>query len=281
LACEIDILIYGSTEIGFLIASQLHQQHNVTVLSDSRELNEKFNNLDITISEGSGVDITVLEKNGAAKAKIFIACSALDEANVVACWTIKKIADTETICFIRKPTLYRNLSSSAHNHYQTRYDIDSIIWPAQLLTQDIFRIISVPDALDVEFLAGGKAKLFEYRIKDTSIIINKPIVACNFPKDVLIAGITREGNRLQVHNVDIIALIEGGKGEVMRLTIPETFKEVRIMDFKLPVNAIIGVITRGHRLLIPNGNTLICPDDRLKIFTMKEDSENIKRRFFP
>ena len=62
-----DILIYGSTEIGFLIASQLHQQHNVTVLSDSKELNEKFNNLDITISEGSGVDITVLEKNGQPK----------------------------------------------------------------------------------------------------------------------------------------------------------------------------------------------------------------------
>jgi hypothetical protein len=37
-----DTLIYGSTEIVFLIASQLHQQHNVTVLSDSKELNEKF-----------------------------------------------------------------------------------------------------------------------------------------------------------------------------------------------------------------------------------------------
>ena len=62
-----DILIYGSTEMAFLIASQLHQQHNVTVLSDSKELNEKFNNLDITISEGSGVDFNVLEKNGLQK----------------------------------------------------------------------------------------------------------------------------------------------------------------------------------------------------------------------
>jgi trk system potassium uptake protein TrkA len=66
---------------------------------------------------------------------LFITCSALDEANIVACWTVKKLADTETICFFSKPAFYRNLSSTSQNQYQTRYDIDSIIWPEQLLTQ--------------------------------------------------------------------------------------------------------------------------------------------------
>ena len=437
------------TEIGYLIASGLHHQHNVTLLHDENgDLYEKFINLDISMVEGGGGDITVLETIEAAKAGLFIACSSLDEANIVACWTIKKIADTETICFISKPSLFRNFSSSINNQYQTRYDIDSIIWPEQLLTQDIFRIISVPNALDVEFLVGGKAKLFEYRIKETSRIIDKPIMACQFPADMLIAGITREDklfipngkttirlhdkvffigtgpaldtlaadffqqssevksvsiigggsvgcmladllecrgirvkliefdsqrceylanylkktlvlqgdgtdlellesesiaeaevcvcitnndeknllcsllvkqlgskriitrvgnlqnyelfakvgidvvvspkasaltevlNRIQVRDVDIIALIEGGKGEVLRLTIPETFKEVRIKEFKFPVNAIIGVIARGHRVLIPNGDTLLLPGDRLKIFTMIEDSETIKELFF-
>ena len=66
----------------------------------------------------------------------------------------------------------------------------------------------------------------------------------------------------------------------MRLTISETFKEIKIKDFKFPVNAIIGVIIRGHRVLIPNGDTVISPGDRLKIFTMKEDSETIKKLFY-
>ena len=306
----------------------------------------------------------------------------------------------------------------------------------------------MPDALDVEFLAGGKAKLFEYRIKENSAIIDKPIMACKFPTDMLIAGITRDDklfipdgrttirlhdkvffigtgpaldtlaadffqqssavkkvsiigggsvgfmlaemlenrgikvklieldsqrcedlanslkktlvlqgdgtdlellesesiaeadvcvcitnndeknllcsllvkqlgskriitrvgnlqnyelfarvgidvvvspkasalaevlNRIQVRGVDIIALIEGGKGEMLRLTIPETFKEVRIKDLNFPVNAIIGVIVRGHRVLIPNGETLLFPGDRLKVFTMKENSQTIKELFF-
>jgi trk system potassium uptake protein TrkA len=443
-----DILLYGMTEIGYLIASGLHQQHNITLLHDEKGgLHEKFINLDISMIEGSGGDLAVLETIEAARADLFIACSSMDEANIVACWTIKKIADTETICFISKPSLFHNFSSSINTRYHTRYDIDSIIWPEQLLTQDIFRIISVPDALDVEFLAGGKAKLFEYRIKETSRIIDTPIMACGFPADMLIVGISRDDklfipngqttirlhdkvffigigpaldtlaadffqqssevksvsiigggsvgfmlaemlenrgvrvklielgsqrceqlanslqktlvlqgdgtdlellesesiaeadvcvcitnndeknllcsllvkqlgskriitrvsnlqnyelfarvgidvvvspkasaltevlNRIQILGVDIIALIEGGKGEVLRITIPETFKEVRIKDLKFPVNAIIGVIVRGHRVLIPNGDTLLLAGDRLKIFTMKEDSETLKKLF--
>lgn len=444
-----DILLYGTTEISYLIASQLHQQHNVTILSDNPKLDEKFNNLDISMSEGDGGDIAALEKIDAAKADLFIACCSLDEANIVACWTVKKIADIETICFISKPSLYKNFSSTIQSNYQTRYDIDSIIWPEQLLTQDIFRIISVPDALDVEFLAGGKAKLCEYKIKENSDIIDRRVMKCNFPKNVLIAGISRDDrlfipsgetqiklhdkiffigtsigldslaadffkhnnkvntvsiigggsvgfmlaeklegqginvkiiehdtercdylantlkntlvlkgdgtdlelleseaiaeadvcvsttnndeknllcslllkqlgsqrtvtrvsnlqnydlfarvgidvlvspktsaltevhNRIQSHDVHIIALIEGGKGQVLELTTSSSFDRIMLKDFKFPVNAIIGVIIRGHRVLIPSGNTLICPGDQLKIFTMQEDSETIRNLFIP
>jgi len=443
-----DILVYGATEFSYLVASRLHHQHNITILHDNDEPGEKFSNLDASIVEGSGGDISVLERIEAQKIDLFIACSAIDEANIVACWTIKKIADTETICFIGKAALYANFSSMTDNRYLTRYDIDSIIWPEQLLTQDIFRIISVPEALDVEYLAGGKAKLFEYRIKKDSAIINTSISKCNFPNNVLIPGITRDGklfipngstiielhdkvffigtgmaldtlaaeffehdrkvknvsiigggsvgfmlaekleqtgirvkiieqqqkrcefladslkktlvlqgngtdlelleseaiaaadvcvcttdndeknllcsllikqlgskriitrvgniqnyelfehvgidvvvspkasaltevlNRVQIQNVDVIALIEGGKGEVLRLTIPDTFQEIRMRDLKLPVNAIVGVVIRGHKVIIPHGDTKLLPGDRLKIFTMIEDSDPIKNFFF-
>ncbi len=443
-----DILLYGTTEMSYLVASRLHQEHNITLLHEPGELSEKFASLDIRIVEGSGGDLAVLEKIETHKTDLFIACSALDEANIVACWTIKKIVDTETICFIGKASLYKNFSSSTHNRYHVRYDIDSIIWPEKLLTQDIFRIISVPEALDVEYLAGGKAKLFEYRIKEGSSLINTPIMNCNFPKDVLIPGITRDGklfipkgnttilyddkvffigfdtaldtlaadifkhdkkvktvsiigggsvgfmlaeklertnkkvkiielnperceflanslkktlvlqgngtdlellesesiaaadacicttnndeknllcsllikqlgskrivtrvgniqnyelfehvgidvvvspkasaltevlNRVQMRDVNVLAILEGGKGEVLQLTLPDTFKEVQIKDLKLTANAIIGVIIRGHKVLIPNGVTFLQPQDRLKIFTMKEDSEKIKEFFF-
>jgi trk system potassium uptake protein len=56
-----DILIYGTTEFSYLLAARLHQQHNITILHDSGELSEKFRNLDVSLVEGSGGDIAVLD----------------------------------------------------------------------------------------------------------------------------------------------------------------------------------------------------------------------------
>lgn len=440
-----NILIYGATEIGHMVAMHLCQDHNVTVIDALKSPPEKFTNLDIGFISGSGADVTALEQGNIDKVDLFIACSGLDEANVVACWTVKKIADPETICFVHSKELYSNLNST--DKYKSRYDIDVVIWPQYLLTQDIFRIISVPDAIDVEHFAEGQGKLFEYRIKENSTLINIKVKDCPFPPDVLIVGITRDNelfipdgstvilyddkviflgtgpaldllsarifqqsnpiktatvigggnvgfllatkleqagikvklieqdrerclfladnlkkslilhgngtdlellegeligqsdvavtvtnndeknllcslmikqlgceriitrvenarnvnlfervgidvvvspresaltellNRVQRHNIDILALVEGGQGELLRIALPDDFVETRVMDIHFEVSAIIGVIQRGRRIIIPNGMTMIQPGDLLKVFTMAQNAEIIKKQF--
>lgn len=440
-----NILIYGATELGYMVATRLYQEHSITLIDDLERLPDKFNNLDISFVSGSGADVDALEQGSVEKCDLFISCAALDEANIVACWTVKKIVDIETICFVRTMELYRNLVSPKQNQYQTRYDIDTIIWPEQLLTQDIFRIISVPDAIDVEYFAEGRAKLFEYRIKENSILSNTRVMDCSFPNNVLIVGITRDHNlfipsgsttievddkvifmgtgpaldnlaatifqasnrirtavligggsvgfmlaqkleqagikvkiiehdqarcvfladnlkktlilhgdgtdlellegesvedadvtvcvtnndeknllcsllikqlgmtrrivtrvsnaqtaqlfervgidvavspresaltellnRVQARNVDILALVEGGQGEVLRLTLPNDFVDMRVIDLDFAVQAVIGIVKRGRRLIIPNGETVLKASDQLKIFTMADDAEAVK-----
>lgn len=443
-----NILIYGATELGYMVAMRLYQEHSITLIDDIEKLPEKFNTLDISFISGSGADVDALEQGELEDCSLFIACSGLDEANIVACWTVKKIVDLETICFVRTMELYRNLVSPQQNRYQTRYDIDTVIWPEQLLTQDIFRIISVPDAIDVEYFAEGRAKLFEYRIKKGSTLRDTRVMDCSFPNNVLIVGITRDHNlfipdgstliqtddkvifmgtglaldnlaasifqssnniktavligggsvglmlaqqleqakikvklierdknrcvfladklkkslilhgdgtdlellecesvgdadvtvcitnndeknllcsllvkqlgserriitrvsnartaqlfervgidvvvspresaltellnRVQARDVNILALVEGGQGEVIRLTLPDTFPDTRVMDLRFGVQAIIGVIKRGRRLIIPNGETVLQASDQLKIFTMADDAKAVKTLF--
>lgn len=187
-----NILLYGATELGFLLAQRLYQEHSVTLIDNLKKLPDRFNNLDLSFVAGTGADIDALEQANVEDCQLFVACSALDEANIVACWTVKKIVDIETICFVHTMELYRNLISARQKRYQTRYDIDTVIWPELLLTQDIFRIVSVPDAIDVEYFAEGRAKLFEYRIRENSPLLNSKIMDCVFPQDVLIVGITRD-----------------------------------------------------------------------------------------
>ncbi len=443
-----NLLIYGATDIGYMIAQNLYQKHSITLIDDLAKLPEKFNVLDISFISGTGSDIDALEQGDVEKCELFIACSPLDEANIVACWTVKKIVDIETICFVHTMELYRNLVSARQKHYHTRYDIDTVIWPELLLTQDIFRIVSVPDAIDVEYFAEGRAKLFEYRIKENADLVNRRVMDCSFPPDVLIVGITRdhklfipngstlimEGdkvifmglgpaldllaanifqstnqtktavligggsigfmlarkleeagirvkiieedeercvfladnlgkslvlhgdgtdlklleeksvadadvsicitnndeknllcsllikqfgtehriitrvsntltaqlfervgidvavsprasaltallNRVQTYDADILATVGGGQGEVLRLTLPESFQDTLVMDLKFQARAIIGVVKRGRDLIIPSGNTSLMAGDQLNIFTMAEDSEAIKALF--
>ncbi len=442
------ILIYGVTDAGYMAARFLSKKHDVTILAEEKQLPDRFANLDVNFVSGSGTDVMVLEEVNAARMDLFVACSAVDEANIVACWTIKRLSDIETTCFVQKMELYQNLHFAGHqSRYRTTHDIDTVIWPGQLLTQHIFRIVSVPDAVDVKYFDRGNVKLFEYRIKEDSDIRDRRIMDCAFPSQVLIVGITRDNklfipqgstvielndkvvfmgtghaldlltarffrksdtlkeavvigggnvglllaqrfeeanmrvtiierdhdrcsflaerlnktlvlhgdgtdldllenarvgdtdtticvtdndeknllcsllvkqispcriiarvgnantallfdrigidvvvspleaalkdllNRIQSREIDILALIDGGQGEVVKLTVPDDFEQQRVADLRFNARAIIGVVHRGWRIIIPDGETLIKANDQLEIFTMAADVEVISKMF--
>ena len=53
----------------------------------------------------------------------------------------------------------------------------------------------------------------------------------------------------------------------------------KIMELRLPVKAIVGVIQRRKRIIIPNGTTQVMSGDNLIIFTTSENAPVI-REFF-
>ena len=86
-------------------------------------------------------------------------------------------------------------------------------------------------------------------------------------------------NHIESRDIDILALLEGGQGEVVKVTVPETFEEKRVADLRFEARAIIGVVQRGRQIIIPNGETIIKALDQLKIFTVTADVEAIKKMF--
>lgn len=430
-----------------MIASHLFTDHDITLLDPSPELPDKFQNLDIRHIVGNGADVATLEQVTSVNAELFVACSALDESNIIACWSVKKIVDIDTVCFVSREEMYTTLMSPDQYSYQTNQDIDTVIWPEHLLTQDIFRIVVVPDAIDVEHFDGGQVKLFEYRIKEDSALCGVRIMEYTFPANCLIVGITRDeelfipngDTRIEVEDrvifmgaakaldllaadlfevsqkittaaiigggkvgyylasqmeqagikvkiiekdeqrclfladklkstlvlngdgtdlemleeedvgaadvvvcvtnndeknllcsllvkqlgakrvvtrsssvhkatlfervgidvvvspkesalkellshlyakdLDILAMVAGGKGEVLRIQAGERFSDGLVKDVALPPDSIIATVQRGKGLIVPNGNTLIRSGDMLKIFTIPERTEEIKAVF--
>lgn len=185
------IIIYGATEMGCLLATEFFEDCDITVIDKEENRSDEFNKLDISFIQGNATDINVLKRADILNADVFVACTNLDEANIVACLTAKKISGIKTICFVSKDEYRNTIGQDKTRNYLGDFFIDNIIWPEELLTQELFRIVTVAQALDVENFADGKARLLEYKVKPTSEIVGKMVKECGFTKDTIIVGIKR------------------------------------------------------------------------------------------
>ncbi len=441
------IVIYGATEIGCLLATEFFEDHDITIIDKEENRTDEFNKLDISFVQGNASNIEVLKSADIKNTDIFIACTGVDEANIVACLSAKKFGGIRTICFVSKEEYKNTLSFEKNNEHFCDFFIDYIIWPEELLTQEIFRIVTVAHALDVENFADGRARLLEYKVQPYHSIVGKKVKDCGFTKDTLMVGLTREcclfipngeteiqegdklifmgtshsldilagtffhekeivksvaiigggnvgmmlaktletlkiktkiieknyercqylaeelsntliingdgtnlklldeeeigstdvvisvtnndernllcsllskqlgvkrviarvskvlniplfekvgidiaispknsainevRNDLQENDVDILATVEQGQGEVLEISVLPEFNGKKIMDLRFPARAIIGVIQRRNKVIIPKGDTLITTDDILIIFTTAQSAPQIKEFF--
>lgn len=185
------IVVFGASEIGLLIATEFFEDHDVTIIDKDENKTDALNKLDISFVSGNGSNINTLKSANIEDADVFIACTAFDEANIVSCLTVSRLSRAKTVCFVSKPEYIESLKLVKNTRYEM---IDYVIWPEELLTQEIFRIITVPEAVDVENFAGGRARLLEYRIKEDSILLNKKLKDCKFVEQTLVVGITRDAS---------------------------------------------------------------------------------------
>ena len=441
------IIIFGANEVGSMIASQFYTANDITVIDDEKNKTDAFSKLDISFVDGNASNIEVLKQAGLKEADVFIACTDSDELNIVACLTAKRICPICTMCFVRKEEYKSSLRITKDAEFNGDFYVDYVIWPEELLTQEIFRIITVAKALDVENFADGRARLLEYKIAENSILVNQMVKTCGFPKDTLIVGITRgeeliipsgetvlhkddkaifmglshqldilagtffhekefvknvtiigggnvglklakcledlklkikiierdeercqyiseelestlvingDGTDLELlneedigasdvvvsvtnndeknllcsllvkqlgvkrvisrvsknanvslfervgvdiaissktaslneiknnlcgNNFGILATVEQGKGEVLKILLPKDYQTKKIMDLNMPAKAILGIVQRRNRVIIPNGTTQLMAGDNLIIFTTGENAPAI-REFF-
>lgn len=187
------IIIYGANETGSIIATEFFEDHDIIVIDPDTKSLEKFNNLDLTVICADASNINILREADIKNCDVFIACTNIDEGNIVACLMAKQLSSATTVCFVSKKECRDSLRAirEEHNKNYALY-IDNVIWPERLLTHEILRIITVPDAVDVEYFSNGRAKLLEYRIKENSTLKNKKLKDCSFNEETLVVGIVRE-----------------------------------------------------------------------------------------
>lgn len=243
------IIIYGANEMALAIANEFFEAHDVIVIDPEQKKLDTFSKLDIGMICANALSIKILQDADIAKADVFIAVSDDDESNIIACLMTRQVCDIQTICFVQKKESMESLNS-LKDKFKSSYVqcIDNIIWPQKLLVQEIFKIITVPDAVDVENFAHGRARLFEYRIKEDSELLNKQLKDCYFNSEVLAVGIVRN-EELFIPNGQSTFLLND-KVILMGTPIGLDIAASELFDFKSQVKkiAIIGGGSVGFEL---------------------------------
>ena len=243
------IIIYGANETGSIIATEFFEDHDIIVIDPDAKSLEKFNNLDLTVICADASNINILREADIKNCDVFIACTNIDEGNIVACLMAKQLSSATTVCFVSKKECRDSLRAicEEHNKNYALY-IDNVIWPERLLTHEILRIITVPDAVDVEYFSNGRAKLLEYRIKENSTLKNKKLKDCSFNEETLVVGIVRE-EELFIPNGDS-EFIVGDKAIFMGTpdALDNTAGQFFIEENNLRDVAIIGGGSVGYEL---------------------------------
>jgi trk system potassium uptake protein TrkA len=214
------ILIVGGGEVGYALARGLATAHEIFVVDHSPEVAERFGALDVEFVTGSATSAEVLQRAQAARADLMIACTGLDEVNLVASAIARRLGLSRIICFVsRDDFLSTNGSSESMREH---FGIERFVWPEAQLADDIERIIAAPGAIDAEVFAGGRIRLLEYRLQPGSQLTAGPISSLHVPHRALIVAV-KHGDVFQIPRGDT-RLAAGDKIIVMGT--PEALQEL-------------------------------------------------------
>ncbi len=187
------IIILGGGKVGGTLAENLSSEKFDITLVDSNpdRLHRLRERLDIQTVEGHASHPDVLRRAGAEDADILVAVTSSDEVNMVACQV--------SFSMFRTPTKIARIRASA---YSTRagffsrehMPIDVLIYPEQVVTDHIERLLQHPGALQVLDFAQGRMQLVAVKVYSNGPLAGKAISALReqLPKvDTRVAAIFR------------------------------------------------------------------------------------------
>jgi trk system potassium uptake protein TrkA len=181
------IVVVGGGEIGFALAQSLSSSHAVVVVDHAPDVAARFERLDVQFVLGAGTSPDVLSRAGVRAADVVVACTALDEVNVVACAIARRLGSPRTFCFVSR----EDFLALQDAHGLADLGIDRLVWPEAQLAADIERIIRAPGAIDAEAFADGAIRLLEYRLEPASALPGRRVADLHLPHGSLIIAVRR------------------------------------------------------------------------------------------
>ncbi|HEY8464946.1 MAG TPA: Trk system potassium transporter TrkA [Bacillota bacterium] len=181
-----NVVIVGAGKLGFELTKILSQEnHNIIVVDkDPDSVGPIADNFDVMTVVGNGASVKILKEIQVNLADVLLAVTENDELNIIACMLAKQLGAKTTIARVRNPEYSPSLPTvSSLNHF----GIDLFINSEYMTSQELLRLIEVPYAVDIDYLADGQLSLNSIKIDESLGIAGKKISALNFEKFTVVA----------------------------------------------------------------------------------------------
>lgn len=213
-----NVIIVGCGRVGYIIAEHLsNENHDVTLVdSDEAKLQAPLTNLDVQAVVGNGTTFSTLKEAGVRTADILIAVTSEDEMNMISCMIAKKAnPNCSTIARVRKPEYLPE-----RNFFKNAIGMSMVINPELAAAKEIYSLISIPNALEVDSFANGRIELLKVKVTGNSVLNGMKVsdVSRKFDRKVLICILVHDGN-ISIPNGSTVL----SEGDMISVILPKAY----------------------------------------------------------
>ena len=215
------VLIAGGGSVGRFMAEQLADGgHAVTIIDNDRAVVAKYKEVDashgVTWVMGDACEVGALGDTGVAEVDVVAAVTGDDEDNLVVSHLCKQeFGAPRVIARVNNP--------KNEWMFNEMWGVDVAVSTPHLLTGLVQEAVTVGTLVRLLSIKGGKVKLDEVTLSESSPAVNKEIGELHIPRDSSIVAVIRE-ERVMVPRED--SVLRAGD-EVMVLVNEESEEDVR------------------------------------------------------
>lgn len=161
-----NIVIVGCGKIGrTIISSLVNEGHDVVAIDENPAVIAEISDIyDVMCVCGNGADCDTLSEAQVEKADLFVAVAGSDELNMLSCFIAKRMGVAHTIARIRTP----DYNDKGLSFMRQQLDLSVSINPEQLAGQELFNILQLPSAVNIETFSNRNFEMVELLLKPES-----------------------------------------------------------------------------------------------------------------